>query len=131
MNNKIQKGSGGLLVVISIISIAILGGFGWYLYTNKIQQKTTTQVVQITPQTSEKNVLKIGETIDEDGLLADTKEFQPFIDYLVSKLAAQGFPYTKGEFVGVTSVAEMAQFVREGKINIIIDSAFPVYVVDK
>ncbi|HSW97952.1 MAG TPA: PhnD/SsuA/transferrin family substrate-binding protein, partial [Candidatus Saccharimonadales bacterium] len=130
MNNKQQKGSIGLVVTIIVILLILVGGTGWYVYTS-MQSKNNAQLTQISPAIEETNVLRVGETIDEDGLSADTKEFQPFIDYLIKALASQGFPYTKGEFVGAHSVAEMAEQVREGKVDIVVDSAFPVYVVDK
>lgn len=130
MNNKQEKGSGSLVILICIIFLFVIGVAGWYFYTSSVQQKANMQITQIT-QPTETGVLRVGETIDEDGLAADTKEFQPFIDYLVQNLATKGFSYTKGEFVGAHSVSEMAQLVREGKIDVVIDSAFPVYVVDK
>src|SRR5258708_164176 len=128
MKKKGQRGFSGLIIII-VVAVVLAGGIGWYVYTNQIKQQPIAQNLFPTQTVAEKGVLRVGETIDEDGLAADTKEFQPFIDYLVSKLGDKG--YTKGEFVGVKTVSEMAQLVREEKIDIIIDSAFPVYVVGK
>lgn len=127
MKKNKQGGSIGISILLGIIVLGIITGTLWYIK----QSQQGTPSVQPTPQvaTSETGVLRVGENIDEDGLQADTKEFQPFIDYLVSKLKDQG--YTRGEFVGTKSVSEMAQLVREKKIDIVIDSAFPVYVVGK
>lgn len=128
--NSHQKGSADLFIIIGIIvfGLIIIGG-GWYLYMKSSKPKPITAVIAPQPTANAAGVLRIGQTIDENGLTADQKEFQPFIDYLVSKLAGQGI--TKGEFVGATSVSEMAQMVRDGQIDMVIDSAFPVYVVDK
>ncbi len=132
MNTVQQKGLAGLLIIIAMVVIVIvIGGSIWYLSTaNNLQKQFNPQITLLTQSGVEKNVLRVGGTIDESGLAADTKEFQPFIDYLVHTLLTRGFPYTKGEFVGAHSVSEMAQLVREKKIDIIIDSAFPIYVVD-
>jgi len=116
----------GKWIIIIIIFICLIEGITWYLPKILNQQKPQLQISQ---NDNQKGVLYVGENIDEDGLAVDTKEFQPFINYLLSKLGTYG--YTKAEFVGTTSVSEMAGLVREGKIDIIIDSAFPVYVVSK
>ncbi len=120
-----------LLVFIIVVILLIAAGAGLYWYMQTSSKSVTPLSSTLTQVPSEKNVLHVGQTIDERGLGEDTKEFQPFIDYLVKQLDSQGFSYTRGEFVGAKSVSEMAQLVREGKIDIIIDSAFPVYVVNK
>jgi phosphonate transport system substrate-binding protein len=124
-----EKGISSIIIISVIVIIVLFAGIGWYFYSKNSTQKQVTQQTDVTQPTTEKGVLRVGEDIDEDGLAADKKEFQPFIDYLVSKLSAQG--YTRGEFVGTNSVSEMSQLVREGKVDIMIDSAFPVYVVGK
>lgn len=124
-----QKGSAGLVILVIIVVILLIGGVGWYFFHKTTQLRQTLQQTGAVQSSGEKNVLYVGETIDEDGLAADTKEFQPFIDYLVSKLGSQGI--TKGQFIGTTSVSQMSQLVTQGKIDVVIDSAFPVYVVSK
>ncbi|HWY79157.1 MAG TPA: PhnD/SsuA/transferrin family substrate-binding protein [Candidatus Sulfotelmatobacter sp.] len=114
------------LLIFIILLIIVVVGFSWYIYTKRSQ---SSQKTQATLPSTEKGILRVGENIDEAGLAEDTKEFQPFIDYLVANLHQYG--YTKGVFVGTHSVSEMAQLVREHKIDIVIDSAFPVYVVGK
>lgn len=59
----------------------------------------------------------------------EISEYQPFIDYIASKLSAFGIE--KGEVVVATSPAEMSKFMRQGKVDMYIDSPFPVYVVSK
>ncbi len=119
------KSSNSLIIWIVIIFICIGSAIGLNFIKNINSPSSSLQTQQ---NTNEKGVLRVGETIDEDGLAADTKEFQPFIDYLVANLHQYG--YTKGEFVGAHSVAEMTELMREGKIDLAIDSAFPVYIVD-
>src|SRR5258708_40081840 len=119
--NSHQKGFGDLFIIIGIIALGLLiiGG-GWYFYmkSSKIKQ---IMVIVPQPMANTARVLRIGQTIDENGLTADQKEFQPFIDYLVSKLEGQGI--TKGQFVGATSVSQMTQLVRDGQLDMVIDSA--------
>ncbi len=116
------------LLLVVLILIVIVVGIAWYFFT-KGSQSPQSQQTQASSPSAEKGTLRVGENIDEDGLDADKKEFQPFIDYLVANLHQYG--YTKGEFVGTHSVSEMAELIREGKIDIVVDSAFPVYVVGK
>ncbi len=59
----------------------------------------------------------------------EIEEYQPFIDYIASKLASSGIE--KGEVVVASSPAEMSKFMRQGKVDMYIDSPFPVYVVSK
>jgi phosphonate transport system substrate-binding protein len=118
---------GKTYVWISLLLLAILliTSFSYLAYQNYVMNKKV--LVTKNSIISEK-ILRVGENIDEDGLQADTKEFQPFINYLVNKLKNQGID--KGEFVGTKSVTEMTELVREGKLDVVIDSAFPVYVVN-
>ncbi len=126
-NIKIQEGFSFLLFII-IIATILVGGLIWYFVKGTLKNNTT-QLTQTSQSVNQKGVLYIGETIDENGLQTDTQEFQPFINYLVSKLKNQGI--TSGQFVGTHSVSEMAELVLEGKIDVVVDSPFPVYVVDK
>lgn len=116
-----------ILWLAIIIFICVIGFIGWIFVKNINTTSNIPQSPQIRQNINERGILRVGENIDEDGLAADTKEFQPFINYLVAHLRQYG--YTKGEFVGTHSVSEMAEMVREGKIDIVVDSAFPVYVV--
>src|SRR5260370_33499360 len=91
-----EKGISTLPILAGVVVIAILAIAGWYLYS-RFSSSRHQVPVPITQQTgSEKGVLRVGENIDEFGLEADRKEFQPFINYLVSKLGRYGI--TSGEF---------------------------------
>ncbi|MDE2026761.1 MAG: phosphate/phosphite/phosphonate ABC transporter substrate-binding protein, partial [Patescibacteria group bacterium] len=122
MNN----GRGNIFVVLILLILASIG-VGFYLYLKQVPQQSLPQ--QTKANVKEKGDLVIAETTDEDGVKADTKEFQPFINYLVNKLGSYGI--VKGKFISVPTVAEMAQLVRTGQVDMVVDSAFPVYEVSK
>src|SRR5258708_3709422 len=116
------------ILIAGGITLLLLIGFGIFFYQRQLQSQST-QTSSSNQTTIEKNVIHIGFTIDEDGLDANTKEFQPFVDYLASQLQDQGI--TAGKLVPAKSFAEMAQLVRQGKVDVYIDSAFPVFVVNE
>jgi phosphonate transport system substrate-binding protein len=111
-------------LMIMAVAVLLLAGAGlvWWL------TKPVAKPVNAGP-TSTTGVLRIGSIIDEDGVDANRKEFQPFIDYLVSQLHEEGI--TKGEFVPKTSVTDMAKLLREDQVDVYIDSIFPVFVADR
>ncbi len=122
--HRLGKGKLAALLVVCVF-ILTSGVFAWHYYTSKVAIPTATS----TTSTPDKSVLKVGTIIDEDGVEADRKEFTPFINYMVSQLHDQGI--TKGSFVPDTSVSNMAKLLREGKVDIYIDSIFPVFVADR
>src|SRR6266567_4104711 len=85
-----------LFLIFIIVLLVIVVGFACYFYITS-SRSSLSQRVQVTPSTEGKGILRVGETIDENGLEADRNEFQPFIDYLVAHL--QQYGYKKGEFV--------------------------------
>jgi len=52
-----------------------------------------------------------------------TKVFAPFVNYLVTHLQAEGV--TQGRVVVVQSIPEMGAALREGKVDLFMDSVFP------
>ncbi len=112
-----------LIAAIIIVGLFLIGGaIAWWTTHQAKPAKSA-----VTPAQS--GVLRVGTIIDENGLAADKAEFQPFIDYLVGQLHDQGI--TKGQFVAETSVSNMAKLLREGKVDLYIDSIFPVFVADR
>jgi len=107
------------------VGVVVLVGVAaaWFMIARSGQPAATP-----TPK-AETGVLHIATTIDEDGIEADTKEYKPFVDYLATQLRDQGI--TKVEFVPKTSVSDVAKLLREGKVDIYIDSIFPVFVADR
>ena len=75
-------------------------------------------------------ILVIG-TIGVDAAEKTGKEedFREFVDYVGSKLGAYGI--RKGEFAIAESPVKMATLMRQGKVDIFIDSVFPAFVVNK
>ena len=122
----------GFFIILAVVGIEV------YFFQKQVSTPTPsldssqnlsfpTDVVHVTGKDA--STLVVSETIDEDGLAADTKEFQPFVTYLADKL--KPFGITRGKFVGVDSPSEMARLVSGSKVDIVIDSAFPVYLVSK
>lgn len=116
MNKKIIV---GIIVVLAALCIGLLA----FRYSNTI----STQAVKPESIIPRDKVLVIG-TVGE--VPADEiAEYQPFIDYVAGKLSNQGI--VKGEVVVAQSPAEMSKFMRQNKVDLYIDSPFPVYVVSK
>ncbi len=113
------------LWMVVVAAVLLVGGLGaWYLMRPPKPASVTT-----TPTPAAAGVLRVGTIIDEDGLEADTKEYRPFLDYLASQLHDQGI--TKAQFVAKTSVSDMAKSLRQGEVDVYIDSIFPVFVADR
>ena len=67
--------------------------------------------------------------VDADEKAEKEEEFREFVDYVGSKLGAYGV--RKGEFAIAESPVKMATLMRQGKVDIFIDSVFPAFVVNK
>jgi len=67
--------------------------------------------------------------VDAEEKAAKEEEFREFVDYVGSKLGAYGI--RKGELVIAESPVKMATLMRQGKVDIFIDSVFPAFVVNK
>lgn len=126
--NKTEIGSILIPLIVGLIGIVTLVMVSWYL-SNRTLRENQAGGTRVSQAEQEKGVLRVAENIDESGFEADQKEFYPMIDYLVNKF--QGNAIRKGQFIGTHSTAEMAELMREGKIDIVIDSPFPVFVVNK
>lgn len=113
------------LTILIIVALLLVGGGWWWFAKGKGNPVATPSP----SPTAETRVLRVGTIIDENGLEADKQEFTPFLNYLVAQLGDQGI--TKAEFVPETSVSEMAELMREGKVDLYIDSIFPVFVTDR
>lgn len=69
----------------------------------------------------------IGSVNDEAA--AEIKKFLPFANYLAKELQSEGID--QGKVVIAKNVSQMATFLREGKVDIYIDSAFPSVVAGR
>lgn len=72
-------------------------------------------------------VLTIGEISDEP--VKKIERFKPLADYLATGMSDLGF--TQGRVVVARDVEEMARFIEEGRVDIYMDSAFPVLDVQR
>jgi phosphonate transport system substrate-binding protein len=113
-----------VIVAVLVLAAAVTGGI--YLWHHFSSRKVTPPAVATIP---DKEVIKVGTIIDENGLAADQQEFAPFISYLAAQLHSQGI--VQGRFVPETSVATMAELLRQNKVDLYIDSLFPVFVADQ
>ena len=68
-------------------------------------------------------VATIGENAADE-----TKKFWPFTRYLAKELQSAGID--EGKVVVAKDMAQMAAFLREGKVDLYIDSAFPIIAVN-
>ena len=71
----------------------------------------------------------IAGTIDENGIAADRQEYQPFVDYLTKHLRSVGI--TSVQYIPMEDPTDIAVAMREQQVDAVIDSVFPVYVVDE
>jgi len=60
---------------------------------------------------------------------SEIKKFHPFTSYLAKQLQGEGI--TEGRVVVARNISEMAAFVKEGKADLYIDSAFPTMAVSR
>ena len=104
------------IAIIAAIFLTI--GFLWQSI------KTTIEDMSIEPE--ERNTLIIGSVSPD--VEDDIEEYQPFTDYIVKQLANPEI--TTGKVEVAASAAEMAQWMRQGKIDIFLDSPFPTFAVD-
>jgi len=112
-----------VLVVMGLVVVVLMGLGVW-----AIRKPSPAPVAKPTPL-PDSAMLKVGTIIDEDGLQADTAAFTPFINYLASQLRAQGIK--KAVFIPQTSVADVASLMRQGKMDMYVDSLFPSFVADQ
>ena len=65
--------------------------------------------------------IRVGTISDSPS--SDIKKFLPFAEYLARQLRPEGID--KGSVVIAAAIAEMAALLREGKVDLFIDSAYP------
>jgi len=112
--------------VIIVAIIAFIGVGAWLVVVKTKTKEVGIGFSVLSPVEREATVVvgTVGSEPEEE-----IEEYQPFIDYLARKLT--NFNIKTGEVVVAASPAEMAKFVRQGKVDLYIDSSFPTYVVDK
>jgi phosphonate transport system substrate-binding protein len=79
------------------------------------------------PQIAWAKTINIGSISTEPA--AEVKRFLPFAGYLAKQLLSEGFDH--GKVVVVQSMPEMATFLKEGKVDLYIDSSFPSVAVSR
>jgi len=115
------------LVIIAVLAL-LAGGVLWFVLTQY-------NVAPALPQAEEKEIVLFiaepigGNTADSPVFQASGKEYNPFIKYVASKLASYGVK--DGNFVAVQNPYEASTLMRQGKLDIYVDSPFPAYVVAK
>ena len=67
--------------------------------------------------------------IDSDEPIKKIKRFQPLADYLARELGDMGIQ--QGKVVIAQDMPEMAQFLKEGKVDFYFDSSFPTLTVQE
>lgn len=70
-----------------------------------------------------------GNTKDSPAFQASDKEYGPFIKYIASKLSE--FGVKDGQFIAIQNPYEASVLLRQGKLDIYVDSPFPAYIVAK
>lgn len=112
-------------IFIMVFAVAI--GVGFWIYYSKSPQSTSESSVSqnnLKPKTI--TVGSISFTLKEE-----VETFQPFMDYLAQKLTEkEGHPYV-GRVMVATSMDGMIDLLKKGKVDLYIDSPFPVLYVSK
>jgi phosphonate transport system substrate-binding protein len=83
--------------------------------------------VLLLPQTISAETIRIGDIGKHPA--AQIKRFAPFTGYLAKQLESEGI--TDGKVVVVKSISEMANSMRERKVDLFIDSSYPVLAVKR
>ena len=68
-------------------------------------------------------------SINQDSPANEIAKFQPIAKYLAEQLKEEG--YEAGKIVVARDIPHMAKLIREGKVDIFIDSPFPVVAVGR
>ncbi|MDO8664554.1 MAG: phosphate/phosphite/phosphonate ABC transporter substrate-binding protein [Candidatus Liptonbacteria bacterium] len=116
------------LIIIAVL-VLLAGGVWWFV---SMQNKVVPAVQPVAED--QRIVLSIaepigGNTVDSPIFQASGKEYNPFIKYVASKLTSYGVK--DGNFVAVQNPYEASVLMRQGKLDIYVDSPFPAYVVAK
>lgn len=107
-----------LLVIVAVAAVAVVVAVVWR-GTAVDEPGSQVPVARTT--------LVIGSvSVDAED---DIEEYQPIADYLVKRLA--GFGYTAGEVVVAPTTTAMAELIRQGRIDLYVDSPFPTFAVDQ
>jgi len=79
----------------------------------------------LSPQLARGKAITLGSISAEPA--AEVKKIAPFITYLAKQLLAEGID--QGKVIVARSIPEMASFLREGRVDLHIDSPFPAMAV--
>ncbi len=119
-----------LFIAIVVVLVVLIGAVFIFKYLGSNSTNTANSLSQTTQATNnDTSVLKVAIIEDENGAEANKKEFQPIVDYLAQNLTGEGI--TKGTVTVVQTPTEMTQLVKQKKADIVMDTAFTIYVVDK
>ncbi|MBI4022111.1 MAG: phosphate/phosphite/phosphonate ABC transporter substrate-binding protein [Candidatus Andersenbacteria bacterium] len=105
------------LVGLAVVALAAVGLLWW----------SSTGEPRREPEQAVRATLVIG-SVSQD-VEDDVVEYQPMADYLAQQLAS--FGYVAGEVAVAPTTVEMARLVRQGKVDLYIDSPFPTFAVDQ
>ncbi len=84
--------------------------------------------VPSTPTSEPQLVITLGD-IDPDEPTKKIERFQPLADYLAQNL--REFGIQEGRVIIARDIDEMAEFMKEGKVDLFFDSSFPVLAVQE
>lgn len=115
--------------IIVIILVAIVAGVIWFSTISTPVPKVSAPVAN-----EDDKVLSIAEPIGGNTagsplFQAGDKEYTPIVGYLASKLSAFGIK--EGKFIAVQNPYEASVLLRQGKLDVYVDSPFPAYIVAK
>jgi phosphonate transport system substrate-binding protein len=107
----------GLLVVVWIVTTAMAQDFSVFSEMGAAPEE----------QEPKDSALVIGSVAQNSEM--EREVFEPFADYLAGQLARN--TDRPGEVVIAKNTAEMAKWLRSGRVDIYFDSPFPTYVVNE
>lgn len=107
------------LIIVAVVALAAAALFLWWGASGTGRDGAA--------EVASRTTLVIG-SVSED-VADDVEEYQPIADYLVAQLAS--FGYTAGEVVVAPTTVEMARLIRQGQVDVYIDSPFPTFAVDQ
>ena len=113
----------GLGIIITLLTVLIVS---WIRVDTKPAEVATSQVAE--PDRSKTFIIGIASE-SNDLVAEDTKEYETLANYISSKLVSKGI--TASKVINLVSISGMAQLMRQGRIDILIDSPFPTYVINQ
>jgi phosphonate transport system substrate-binding protein len=119
-----------MIGVIVLIAVLIAGGIGTWLAGSRQAPEEKLAPAVLIENGADTATFKIGVlAADADEKIYKQAAFEPIAEYLTGKLDSYGI--TKAKVVTAKTSAEMAKLMRQGDVDMFVDSPFSPFIVAK